>query len=253
MTAGLADKVILVTGAAGGIGAMTARKLGQLGAQVIVNDLTVAGAEVAAQIEQAGGKALFIQADAANADDVQCLVDTIVEEFGRLDAAVNNAGVDHAHLPLHEISEEIFDRTIAINLKGVWLCMRSEIAQMLKQGDGGAIVNTASVAGLVGAGMFGAYAASKHGVLGLTKTAAIEYAKHGIRVNAVCPSFTNTAMFERGLELQPKLLGWVQRSNPAGRLGEPEEIADAIIWLLSGSASFVHGHALAIDGGMTIR
>lgn len=252
MTSGLEGKVILVTGAAAGIGAATARKLGALGAQVVVNDIGVGGAEVAAQIEQDGGKAFFIQADASKADDIQCLVDTIVSEFGRLDGAVNNAGVDHEYLPLHQLTEEIFDRTIAINLKGVWLCMRAEIAQMLKQG-GGAIVNTASVAGLIGAGTFGAYVASKHGVLGLTKTAAIEYARHGIRVNAVCPGFTNTPMFERSLEAQPKLATWVRKSNPAGRLGEPEEIADAIVWLLSDSASFVHGHAMALDGGMVIQ
>ncbi len=250
MTAQFHGRVALVTGAAAGIGEACARLLAQRGATVIVADLNADGERTTAAIRADGGQAEFIQTDVTRADQVERLIAAIVERHGRLDAAVNNAGIEHESKLLADLSEDEWDRTEAVNVKGVWLCLKYEIRQMLTQG-GGAIVNIASVAGLVGAARLGGYAASKHGVVGLTRSAAAEYARNGIRVNAVCPGIIRTAMFQRFLDRDPSLAERAQRSNPARRLGEPHEIAEAVAWLLSDAAGFVHGHALAVDGGLT--
>jgi NAD(P)-dependent dehydrogenase (short-subunit alcohol dehydrogenase family) len=172
------------------------------------------------------------------------LIQTVIDTYSRLDCAFNNAGIEGAIVPTADYPEAAWDRTMAINLKGVWLCLKYEIPQMLKQG-GGAIVNTASVGGLVGTAMISAYVASKHGVVGLTKTAALEYAKAGIRVNAVCPGVILTPMVQH----LPELIEAFTAAEPIGRLGKPEEIAEAVVWLCSDAASFVTGHAMAVDGG----
>jgi len=193
-------------------------------------------------------EAIFVKADVSKAAEVEAMVNKAVETYGRLDCTFNNAGVEGIMATTAEYTEEDWDRVIAINLKGVWLCMKYEIAQMLKQG-GGAIVNTASVLGLVGMAELPAYVASKHGVAGLTKTAALEYAKMGIRVNAVCPGTIRTPMMERGIALKPEFEAQALAAEPIGRMGKPEEIAEAVVWLSSEAASFVTGHTMAVDGG----
>jgi len=243
-------RIALVTGAASGIGEACARLLARRGASVVIADISDGGERVAAAIREAGGLAEFVRADVSRADQVESLITGIVERHGRLDLAVNNAGIEHEHKLIAELSEDEWDRLEAINLKGVWLCMKHEIRQMLAQG-GGAIVNTASVAGLIGAARMGPYAATKHGVVGLTKSAAAEYARHGVRINAVCPGIIRTSMLQRLVDADPALAERVQRAQPVRRVGEPEEIAEAVAWLCSDGASFVHGHALAVDGGMT--
>lgn len=246
-----AGKVVLVTGAAGGIGRAAALGFGRAGARVVVSDIGVQGGEeTAALIVQAGGEALFVKADVARDAEVEALVAKTVGTYGRLDCAFNNAGIEEESKPLGECEEALFDRIMAINVKGAWLCMKHEIRQMLKQGKG-SIVNTASVAGLVGAPLQGAYAASKHAVVGMTKTAAAEYGKAGIRINSVCPGVIRTAMLERALEREPRREKGIVRAHPIGRIGEAEEIAAAVLWLCSDAASFVTGHQLAVDGGLT--
>lgn len=246
-----AGKTVLVTGAAGGIGRVTALAFGQAGARVAVSDVSVAaGEETAALIKQAGGEAIFIRADVTRASEVEALIAQVVASYGRLDCAFNNAGIEEENLPTAQCEEGLFDRIMSVNVKGVWLCMKYEILQMQKQG-GGSIVNTASVAGLVGAPLQPAYAASKHAVVGLTKTAAAEYGKSGIRINSVCPGIINTSMMDRALEREPKRQKFVQKAHPIGRIGEADEIASAVLWLCSDGASFVLGHQLAVDGGLT--
>jgi NAD(P)-dependent dehydrogenase (short-subunit alcohol dehydrogenase family) len=243
-------KIALVTGGGSGIGRATSLALATEGAKVAVSDVVVAGGEETVRlIKAAGGEATFIKADVAKAAEVEALINKVVETYGRLDCAFNNAGIEGAMTSTTECSEENFDRTIAVNLKGVWLCMKHEIPQMLKQG-GGAIVNTASVAGLIGFQGLPAYVASKHGVNGLTKTAALEYAKHGIRVNAVCPGVIHTPMLDRLFSSQPGADETIAAMEPVGRLGKPEEIAAAAVWLLSDAASFVTGLPMAVDGGL---
>lgn len=200
-------------------------------------------------IVQAGGEAIFIKADVAHAADVEVLIEKIVATYGRLDCAFNNAGIEIEHLPLADSDEEVFDRIMNVNVKGVWLCMKYEIRQMLKQG-GGVIANTSSVAGLVGAPLQPIYAASKHAVIGLTKTAAVEYGRAGIRINAVCPGIIRTPMLDRAIAREPRREKSIEKAHPIGRLGEAEEIANAALWLCSDSASFVTGHSLAVDGGL---
>ena len=252
--AGTVDgQVALVTGGSGGIGRATALEFAHQGARVVVSDVLVeAGRETVRLIGAAGGQATFIKTDVTRAAEVQALVGQIVETYGRLDCAFNNAGIEGGMAKTGEYAEERWEQVIRINLKGVWLCMKYEIQHMLAHG-GGAIVNTASVAGLVGFRYGPAYVASKHGVNGLTKTAALEYAKAGIRVNAVCPGVIRTPMFERGLQKNPRLEERFAGVHPVGRIGQPEEIARAVVWLCSPAASFVTGTQLPVDGGFVAQ
>jgi NAD(P)-dependent dehydrogenase (short-subunit alcohol dehydrogenase family) len=246
----LKDKVALVTGAGSGIGRATALAFHREGAKVVVSDVAVEGGEeTVSLIKQAGGEAVFVKADVSKAADVEALVNTAVRTYGRLDCAHNNAGVPGPNKLTVDITEERWNQVIAVNLTGVWLCMKFELAQMATQGSG-AIVNTSSDAGLVGLRRGAAYVASKHGVIGLTKTAALEYAKTGIRVNAVCPGPIDTPMLRgSGGERVERFIDKMVAAQPGGRLGKPEEIAEAVVWLCSDAASFVTGHALPVDGG----
>lgn len=252
--AGLTEgKVALVTGAGSGIGRATALVFAREGAKVVVSDIVVEGGEeTVQQIKAAGGEAIFVKADVSKGADVEALITQTVETYGRLDCAFNNAGIEGGVKPTIDCTEEEFARTIAVNLTGVWLCMKYEIQQMLSQG-GGTIVNTASVAGLVGFPGLPDYVASKHGVLGLTKTAALEYAKSGIRVNAVCPGVIQTPMVERGAQLSPGFDELAVSMEPVGRFGQPAEIGEAVVWLCSEAASFVTGHPMTVDGGLVAQ
>jgi len=245
----LRGKVAVVTGASSGIGRASALVFAREGAKVVVADVIVAGGEETVRlIKAAGGEALFVKADMAKAAEVEAMVNTAVATYGRLDCAHNNAGVEGAMGTTADYTEADWDRVIRVNLTGVWLCMKYEIPQMLKEG-GGAIVNTASGAGLVGVPRMPAYVASKHGVVGLTRTAALEYAKSGVRVNAVCPGVIQTPMVERVTAKRPGMAERMAAAEPVGRMGKPEEIAEAVVWLCSDAASFVTGHAMSVDGG----
>ena len=239
----------LVTGAGSGIGRAIALDFAKEGAHVVVADVDIAGgADTVEQVERAGSKAIFVKCDVTKTQEVEALVETAVTEFGRLDYACNNAGI-HPLTPalFADIDENMFDRVVEVNQKGVFLCMKYEIRQMQKQG-GGVIVNTASVAGLIAEPMGAAYTASKHAVMGLTKAAAFEYAKNGIRVNAVCPGVIETPMFAKATEdLRKHLL----TMHPIGRLGKPEEVAGAVMWLCSDLAGFVTGTGVVLDGGLS--
>ena len=207
-------------------------------------------AQAVAELQKLGAKAVAIEADVSKAADVEAMVAAAVKTWGRLDYALNNAGVGESRVALADMSEEIWDRTLSINLKGVWLCMKYEILQMLKQNRGGAIVNTASAAGLVGSHGMPSYAAAKHGVVGLTKTAALEYAKAGIRVNAVCPGVTQTPMVEAGVAQRPRMREVFKNLHPMGRLGRPEEIGEAVAWHCPAAPSSTTGAALPVEGGL---
>lgn len=244
------DKIVLVTGAAAGIGEAAARAFAAQGAQVIVSDIDELGADVAKSIAEQGHKALFQQCDVANTQSVQTLFAFIEESFGRLDIAFNNAGIDIESSKLADGSEQVFDKIMDVNVKGVWLCMQQEIQTMLKTG-GGAIVNTASVAGLGAAPKMSIYAASKHAVVGLTKSAAVEYAKKGIRVNAICPAVIDTNMYRRALAGDDKKAHMINAMHPIGRVGTTEEVVSAVLYLCSQSAGFTTGVTLPIDGGST--
>ena len=249
MTGRVEGKIALVTGGGSGIGRATCVALSREGAKVVVSDVAVEGGqETVRLVEAAGGETVFVRADVAHAADVDALVQRAVETYGRVDCAFNNAGIAGAAARTADYTQKDWDRVLAINLTGVWLCMKFELRQMLAQG-GGAIVNTASVAGLVGFRGGPAYVAAKHGVNGLTKTAALEYAKSGIRVNAVCPGVIRTPMFERGVQADPRIEAGMTAREPIGRLGQAEEIAEAVVWLCSDAASFVTGHPMAVDGG----
>jgi len=249
MAGRLDGKIALVTGGSSGIGRASALAFAREGAKVVVADVTAEGGqETVRLIKEAGGEARFLKVDVARAAEVETLITQTVAACGRLDCAYNNAGIEGAFVSTTEYPEADWDRVLAINLKGVWLCMKYEIAQMLQQG-GGAIVNTASGAGLVGVAGLSAYVASKHGVVGLTKTAALEYAKAGIRVNAVCPGVIQTPMVARLTSQRPEMAEALVAAEPMGRTGKPEEIAEAVVWLCSEAASFVTGHAMSVDGG----
>ncbi|MBI3250007.1 MAG: SDR family oxidoreductase [Deltaproteobacteria bacterium] len=249
----VSGKVALVTGGGSGIGRASALVFAREGAKVVVADLIAAGGEeTASLIRQAGGEAIFIHADVAKAEAVAALVSGAVAAYGRLDCAHNNAGIEGPGATTVDYPEDMWARVIAINLTGVWLCLKYEIPEMLKVG-GGAIVNTASTAGLTGFPRGSAYVASKHGVVGLTKTAALEYAKSGIRVNAVCPGAIDTPMMGRITDHRPQRAARMAAAEPVGRMGQPSEIAEAVVWLCSDSASFVTGHAMAVDGAMTAQ
>ncbi len=247
-------KVALVTGGGSGIGRATAALFAREGARVAVADVGMEGGEETVKaIRTAGGEAVFIRADVSRADEVQALVGRVVETYGRLDCAHNNAGIGGSGALTADYLQEDWDQVLRVNLTGVWLCMKYEIPVMLAQGRG-SIVNTASVAGLAGAPRLSAYVASKHGVVGLTRTAALEYARAGLRINAVCPGWTRTPMVESALAARPYLQeAQIIESEPIGRMATPEEIAEAVVWLCSDAASFVTGHAMAVDGGLMAR
>lgn len=246
-------KAVLVTGTSSGIGRATALAFAREGARVAALDQETAGGEETIRlIKKAGGEAAAIPCDVAKPAQVAEAVRRAVKAFGRLDCAYNNAGVEGAAALTADCTEENWDRVIGINLKGVWLCMKAEIPEML-EGGGGAIVNCASIAGLVGFDGIPAYVASKHGVLGLTKTAALEYATKGIRVNAVCPGVIQTPMIERFTKDDPKAYAALLAGEPVARVGRPEEIAESVLWLCSDAASFVTGHPLVVDGGWVAR
>ncbi len=246
---GFLGKVALVTGGGSGIGRASCLVFAREGARVAVADVDLAGAEETVRlIEGAGGSGVGFRVDVTKSGEVESLVERVVEDFGRLDCAFNNAGVGGEVENTHEYPEDDWDRVIDVNLKGVWLCMKYEIPVMLRQG-GGAIVNTASIYGLSGAGGYIAYNAAKHGVVGVTRTAALEYAEVGIRVNAVCPGYILTPMTIPGIEANPELERRMVSQTPMGRMGKPEEIAEAVVWLCSDGASFVTGHTMTPDGG----
>lgn len=248
----LNGKVVLVTGAGAGIGRAVALASAREGARVVVSDIAVEGGEETVRmIGDAGGEAVFVGADVSKAAEVEALVGGAVESYGRLDCAVNNAGIEGALAPTADYPDETWNRVLGVNLTGVFLCMKHEIPRMLETG-GGSIVNVASILGLVGFANAPAYTAAKHGAVGLTKVAALEYAPLGVRVNALCPGFIETPMvMERGVEAgtHPEVYQQIAALHPIGRLGKPEEIADAAVWLCSDSSSFVTGHALTADGG----
>ena len=244
-------KVALVTATASGLGRATAMVFAREGARVVASDIDTEGGEETVQsIKEAGGEATFIRADVTNISDVDSLIARTVELYGRLDCAHNNAGggANNERPLTHEFTVENWRRVIDINVNSVWYCMRREIPIMLEQGSG-AIVNTSSIYGVAGSKNTAAYVAAKHGVVGLTRASALEYAQKGIRVNAVCPAHVPTASVRRLMDTDPGLEDWVVKTSPSGRMGRPEEIGEAVVWLCSDAASFVTGHAMAVDGG----
>jgi NAD(P)-dependent dehydrogenase (short-subunit alcohol dehydrogenase family) len=245
-------KVALVTGAGSGIGRASALSFARCGARVVVSDVDADGG--AETVRQINGEARFLKADVSDEQQVEALINGTLEAFGRLDYAHNNAGVGAPPAALHETDQRSFERVLSVNLVGVWLCLKHEARVMLNNG-GGAIVNTASLAGLIGFPMNVAYAASKHAVIGITRTAALEYAQAGIRVNAVCPAFVRTPMVDGLVAIGgPRMsLERLAHMQPMGRLGTPEEVAEAVTWLCSDAAAFITGIALPIDGGTTAR
>lgn len=248
MELNLRNQVAFVTGGASGIGRATALAFAREGAKVAVADILESAEDTISEIRRNGGEAIYLRCDTSRDDDVRRAIELTTKQFGRLDHAFNNAGVEGAPAPTPDCTVENWNRVIDINLKGVWLCMKYEIPQMLRQGSG-SIVNCSSIAGLVGFAHMPAYVASKHGVVGLTRTAALEYARSRIRVNAVCPGVIQTPMIDRFTHGDPSAHRQLTEGEPMHRVGRPEEIAAAVLWLCSESSSFVTGQALAVDGG----
>ena len=246
--ASLSGKVAIVTGGSSGIGRATAIAFAREGAKVVVaSRREKEGQETVKQVQSAGSEGFFIKTDVSKETDVSAMVEKTIATYGHLDYAFNNAGIEQIPTPLVEQTEETFDQVMDINVKGVWLCMKHQIPQMLVSG-GGAIVNMSSIAGMIGAPGLPIYVASKHAVLGLTKSVALEYAKEGIRINAVCPGMIETDLLDRAFanqEVKERLIAM----HPIGRVGKPEEIAEAVVWLCSDKASFVTGQSLPLDGG----
>lgn len=249
--ANVKDRRIIITGGASGIGAASAKVLASRGAKVLIADLSKAlGEEISKEAQQRGHHIEFHEVDVTSGDSVRALFAYAMTSLGGIDVVINNAGIDHTPGPMHELSDDDFDSNIAVNLKGVWHCMRAAIGCMAGKGPGH-IINVASVAGLRSSPAISAYSASKHGVMGLTKSAAIEYAKIGLRVNAVCPSFIDTPMVQNTLaKLDERSQNAIIKASPLKRLGRVEEVANAIAWLASDESTFMNGHALTLDGGM---
>jgi NAD(P)-dependent dehydrogenase (short-subunit alcohol dehydrogenase family) len=249
----LEGKAALVTGGASGIGRATALAMVREGARVLLADTAEReGERVAEEIRAKGGSAVFVRTDVTREPEVEAMVKRAVQELGRLDCAVNSAGITGGGGATHELALDTWSRTLAINLTGVFLCMKHELAVMRGQGAG-AIVNMSSGAGVIAVPGLAAYCASKHGVLGLTKTAAVENARTGVRINAILPGSTDTPMLQAAMQHDPKLRKIIETSSPAGRLGLPEEIAEAAVWLCSDRASFVSGESMLVDGGSVAR
>ena len=246
-------KVALVTGGGSGIGRATSLAFANEGAKVVIDDINVEGGEKTLRlIKSTGGEAIVVKADVSKGAEVEAMVEKAIDTYGRLDCAFNNAGIGEPLKRVAKTTEDNWDRVMATNLKGVYLCMKYEIPHMLKQKKG-AIVNTSSIAGLKGLSGQAAYVASKHGVVGLTKSAALEYATSGIRINAVCPGVINTPLITHQLKDRPQMEKVYVDMEPMGRLGQPEEIAAAVLWLCSDEASFVTGYPFAVDGGVVAR
>ena len=247
------DKVAIVTGATSGIGRAAAIAYAREGAKVVVAGRRATEGEETVRLLQAqGGEGIFVKTDVSKAVQMKELVERTLQRFGRLDIAFNNAGIEQVPLPFLEQDEETFDQVVDINTKGVWLCMKYEIPAMLKTG-GGSIVNTASVFGVIGVPGNEIYIASKHAVIGLTKSAAVEFGKQGIRVNAILPGVVDTDMYKRFAGDKPEFRAEMTAMHPIGRIGKPEDIAEAAIWLSSSKSSFVTGHSLLVDGGFTAQ
>ena len=249
------DRVAVVTGGSAGIGRETAIQFADAGASVVVADVDdEKGEETVSTIEDEGGDAVYVHTDVTDMDQVESMVQTAIDEYGRLDYAVNNAGIGGQQVPAGEHTEESWEGVVDVNLNGVWRSMKAELGEMLEQDEDSVIVNMSSVLGQVGFEAASAYVAAKHGVLGLTKTAAWEYGEDGVRVNAVCPGFIETQMLaEGGITEDEELRAQIEAMHSQNRLGQPEEIADAVLWLCSDGASFTNGEALTVDSGFTSR
>jgi NAD(P)-dependent dehydrogenase (short-subunit alcohol dehydrogenase family) len=244
-------KTVLITGGASGIGAQSALTFAQLGANIVLSDIDqAAGLATLTRIHEVGVQGIFINADVSDVNQVNAMFATAIDEFTHIDVVVNNAGVEYPPTPTHLTDDALFLKNVDVNIKGVWFCIKAALNMMLKQG-GGQIINVASVAGLRSAPMISGYSATKHAVVGLTKSVAVEYARANIRVNAVCPSFIDTPMVQRTLaHMDEKGQRSIVGASPMKRLGKPQEIANAIVWLASDESSFMNGHCMTMDGGM---